>query len=207
MLDELRCWYVCFVLVWFSVVLRHSSTGSGWSLRPCLHPPTFYLCLVESRKGRSLRDMYGGVTWWQYNVAAHNAWVHSATCALLEHNNLIDNGIREGEACARLTSLTFGLCVMDECTHLPSSSLRSQGSFCLKPPKAWWLLVESWDKVSQSILQLLPALGCRSGERCLCERWLLMGSRPSQAFLRRHGYSISPTKLLYPHFVWYVGGS
>ena len=42
---------------------------------------------------------------------------------------MIDNGIIEGEACARLTSLTFELCVMDECTHLPSSSLRRAGLF------------------------------------------------------------------------------
>ena len=50
---------------------------------------------------------------------------------------------------------------------------------CLQPPRACRLLVESRDKVSPGILQLLLAPRCRSGERCLRERWLLIGSRPS----------------------------
>ena len=45
-------------------------------------------------------------------------------------------------------------------------------SCCLQPPRAFRLLVDSLDKVSPGILQLL--LG-----GCLRECWLLIGSRPS----------------------------
>ena len=66
-------------------------------------------------------------------------------------------------------------------------------SFWLKPPEACRLLVKSWDKVWPNILQLLPATGCRSGERCLRERWFLICSRP------KHFFRPSPTFLPHRH--------